>query len=336
MLGTHRLSEQELIELLRRVRRTNFGQWSKDDMTRGLKSLGWKVRSGEVDIGMWSAETGYTTGTAIADRIPAQVRVGGNADFYAIELMVLRSAERGRAGEHHRTTVFREVLRTMLNELGSPDVRGGDGGPWVRWYRDGIIIELHLRRFHGGVTLRLLSPEVFNQIEANAVARGDVSGWSAYAKKQNLPTEPAIYDLGEFTDRLAALLGDMAADVPIVNTASTVVLRTGDWSSRYVAAIVDGSLSVEASAAVKGSWRAGLSNLPSMGFRAPGNGMPNWSKAFRAADRASVSQAAHMMVDALTAFGIQDLFDIVYDAFTADGERMYLPVLGIAGADSSY
>jgi hypothetical protein len=103
-----------------------------------------------------------------------------------------------------------------------------------------------------------------------------------------------------------------------------------------VAAFVDGGLRVEASAAVSGAWRSGLSNLPSMGFRAPSGTQPNWSRSFNATDRTATNQAAHMMVDALRAFGIQDLFDIVYDGFTADGERMYLPVLGIGNGDNPY
>ncbi|WP_026932432.1 DUF6301 family protein [Glycomyces tenuis] len=336
MLGTHRISESQLVELLRRARQTDFGRWSKADLQRAMTNLGWQVRSAEVDIGMWRAETGYDTGNAIADSVPPQTPLSGRADFYSIEVMVLRSAERGRQGENHRTIVFREVLRTMMNELGAPEVRGGDGGPWIRWYRDGLIFELHLRRFHGGVTLRLLSPQLFEQLEAHSVGRGDVSGWQAFARKGERPPEPACHDMGEFTERLSSLLGDMAADVPTIDTAGTVLLRTGDWSARYVAAFVDGGLRVEASAAVKGNWRAGLSNLPNMGFRAPSGGQPNWSRTFPSTDRAATTQAAHMMVDALRAFGIQDLFDIVYDGFTADGERMYLPVLGIGNGDNPY
>ncbi|WP_157930462.1 TY-Chap domain-containing protein [Glycomyces xiaoerkulensis] len=337
MLGTHRISESQLVELLRRARQTDFGRWSKEDLSRGMAGLGWKVRSAEVDIGMWRAETGYDTGNAIADSIPPQTPVTGHADFYSIEVMVLRSAERGRQGENHRTMVFREVLRVMLDEMGAPEVRGGDGGPWVRWYRDGLIFELHLRRFHGGVTLRLLSPQLFEQLESHAVGKGDVSGWQAFARRSNLPPEPACHDMGEFTERLSSLLGDMAADVPTIDTSGIVLLRTGDWSARYVAAFLDGgNLRVEASAAVNGTWRAGLSNLPSMGFRAPSGGQPNWSRSFPSTDRAATTQAAHMMVDALRAFGIQDLFDIVYDGFTADGERMYLPVLGIGGGVNAY
>jgi hypothetical protein len=336
MLGTHRITEQQLVDLLRRARQTDFGRWTKNDLQRAMTALGWKVRSAEVDIGMWRAETGYDTGNAIADTLPPQVPVSGDAHFYSIEVMVLRSAERGRQGENHRTIVFREVLRTMLAELGAPEVRGGDGGPWIRWYRGSIIFELHLRRFHGGVTLRLLAPQLFEQLEAHAVGRGDVSGWSAFARTVKHPSEPAVHDIGEFTDRLGALIGDMAADVPVVDTAGTVLLRTNDWSARYVAVFVDGGLRVEASAAVTGTWRAGLSNLPSMGFRAPSGAQPNWSRTFPSTDRAATTQAAHMMVDALRAFGIQDLFDIVYDGFTADGERMYLPVLGIGNGDDAY
>ena len=334
MLGTHRISEAQLVDLLRRARKTDFGRWSKADLQRGMTDLGWQVRSAEVDIGMWRAETGYETGNAIADSIPPQTPLYGQADFYSIEVMVLRSAERGRQGENHRTLIFREVLRTMMNELGTPEIRGGDGGPWVRWNRDGLLFELHLRRFHGGVTLRLLSPELFEQLEAHAIRRGDVSGWGAYARTAKHPPEPNCTDMGEFTERLSSLLADMSADVPVVDTSGTVLLRTGDWSARYVAVFVDGGLRVEASAAVSGAWRSGLSNLPNLGFRAPSGAQPNWSRSFNSTDRTATNQAAHMMVDALRAFGIQDLFDIVYDGFTADGERMYLPVLGIGnGAD---
>ncbi|SDE09127.1 TY-Chap domain-containing protein [Glycomyces harbinensis] len=336
MLGTHRISEAQLVDLLRRARKTDFGRWSKADLTRGMTDLGWQVRSAEVDIGMWRAETGYDTGNAIADSVPPQTPLYGRADFYSIEVMVLRSAERGRQGENHRTLIFREVLRTMMNELGAPEIRGGDGGPWVRWYRDGLLFELHLRRFHGGVTLRLLSPDLFEQLEAHAVGKGDVSGWSAYARAGQRPPEPACHDMGEFTERLSSLLADMAADVSVVDTSGTVLLRTGDWSARYVAAFVDDGLRVEASAAVSGSWRSGLSNLPSMGFRAPSGNQPNWSRSFNSSDRTATNQAAHMMVDALRAFGIQDLFDIVYDGFTADGERMYLPVLGIGNGSDPF
>ncbi|GAB4002047.1 hypothetical protein GCM10029992_39220 [Glycomyces albus] len=336
MLGTHRMEEAQLIELIRRARQTDFGRWSKQDLQRAMASLGWNVRSAEVDIGMWRAETGYDTGDAIADSIPPGTPVSGRADFYSVEVMVLRSAERGRQGENHRTLIFREVLRTMMNELGAPEVRGGDGGPWVRWHRGQLVFELHLRRFHGGVNLRLLSPELFDQLEAHAVSKGDVSGWEAYARKSKHPPEPACHELGEFTERLSSLLGDMAADVPTIDTSGTVLLRTSDWSARYVAAFVDGGLRVEASAAVTGTWRGGLSSLPSMGYRAPSGGQPNWSRSFPSSDRAATTQAAHMMVDALRAFGIQDLFDIVYDGFTADGERMYLPVLGIGSGVNPY
>ncbi|THV38620.1 DUF6301 family protein [Glycomyces buryatensis] len=330
------MDEPQLLDLIRRARQTDFGRWSKADLERAVPGLGWKIRSSEVDIGMWRADTGYATGDAIIDSVPPQTPLYGRADFYSIEVLVLRSAERGRQGESHRTKVFREVMATVLSELGAPDIRGGDGGPWIRWYRDNLVFELHLRRFHGGVTLRLLSPELFDQLEAHAVGKGDVSGWQAYARQSNHPTEPACYDLGEFTERLSSLLGDMSADVPTIDTAGTVLLRTGDWSARYVAAFVDGGLRVEASAAVKGSWRGGLSNLPNMGFRAPSGAQPNWSRTFPSTDRTATNQAAHMMVDALRAFGIQDLFDIVYDGFTADGERMYLPVLGIGNGANPY
>lgn len=334
MLGTKRLTEQQLTDLLRRLQRVEFGKWGETDITTAIGALGWELQHGEVDVGMWRAETGYETGAAIIDRIPPQQNLASRAQFYAIELMVLRSAVRGEAGENHRTIVFREVLRIMLREFGQPDVRGGDGGPWARWRDPVLTVELHLRRFHGGVSLRLLATEPLEQMEANAIRRGDVSGWTAYSQRPELPLEPAVSDMGEFTARLSGVLIDLAGDVPVVDTAGTVVLRTSDWSARYVLATVDGGLRVEASAAVKGSHREGLGYLSGLGYQQPSGKMPNWSRRFGDGSRDSASAAAHMMVDALRAFGIDDLYDIVYDAFTADGERMYLPVLGIASADS--
>ncbi|WP_415645284.1 TY-Chap domain-containing protein [Stackebrandtia soli] len=335
MLGTKRLTDEELIKLLRRLQRVNFGRWSQNDVTRAISALGWQLQHGEVDVGMWRAETGYETGAAIIDRIPTQAGIKSSADFYAVELMLLRSAVRGQQGENHRTIVFREVLRTMLKEFGKPDVRGGDGGPWVRWRDSVLTVELHLRRFHGGVSLRLLATDALEKVEAYSITRGDVSGWTAYTKLPELPSEPAVNDLGEFTARLSGVLGDIAGDVPIVDTAGTVILRTSDWSARYVLATVHGGIDIEASAAVKGSYRTGMGYLAGLGFRKPNGGAnPNWTRRFGDGDRDSTHTAAHMMVDALRAFGIEDLYDIVYDAFTADGERMYLPVLGIASADS--
>lgn len=334
MLGTKRLTEQQLTELLRRLQRVEFGKWGKDDITRVIGALGWELQHGEIDVGMWRAETGYETGAAIVDRIPPQANLTSRAEFYAIELMVLRSAVRGDAGENHRTIVFREVLRIMLGEFGQPDVRGGDGGPWVRWRDPVLTVELHLRRFHGGVSLRLLATEALEQMEANAIRRGDVSGWTAYSKRPDLPLEPAVSDIGEFTARLSGVLMDLAGDVPVVDTEGTVVLRTSDWSARYVLAAVDGGLRVEASSAVKGAHRDALGYLAGLGYREPNGRMPNWARRFDDGGRESTSVAARMMVEALRAFGIDDLYDIVYDAFTADGERMYLPVLGVASADS--
>ncbi|HZE39236.1 MAG TPA: hypothetical protein VE172_10535 [Stackebrandtia sp.] len=334
MLGTRRLNEQQLTELLRRIQRVNFGRWTQDDVTQAVSALGWELQHGEVDVGMWRAETGYDTGAAIIDRIPPQANIRTVNEFYAIELMVLRSAVRGDAGENHRTIVFREVLRVMLKEFGQPDVRGGDGGPWARWRDKVLTVELHLRRFHGGVALRLLATDALEQLEAESIRRGDVSGWTAYTQRPNLPSEPAVDDLGEFTARLSGVLIDLAGDVPVMDTAGTIILRTGDLMARYVLVTVDGGLRVEASASVKGRYRDGLGYLARMGFREPSGQVPNWSRAFRDGGRESTSNAAHMMVDALRAFGIEDLLDIVYDAFTADGERMYLPVLGIASSDS--
>ena len=334
MLGTRRLTEEQLTDLLRRLQRVDFGRWSANDIERAVTALGWQLQHGEVDVGMWRAGTDYETGAAIIDRIPPQSGVSTDSDFYAIEVMVLRSAVRGEAGENHRTIVFREVLRSMLHEFGPPDVRGGDGGPWVRWRDKVLTVELHLRRFHGGVALRLLSTDAVEQLEAESIRRGDVSGWTAYSRRPRLPSEPAVSDLGEFTARLSGVLIDLAGDVPVVDTAGTIILRTGDWSARYVLAAVDGTVRVEASAAVKGPHRDGMVYLAGLGFREPGGDIPNFSRRFPTADRESTGRAARMMVDALRAFGIEDLYDIVYDAFTADGERMYLPVLGIASADS--
>lgn len=334
MLGTRRLTEEQLTELLRRLQRVNFGRWSADDLTEAAAALGWKLQHGEVDVGMWRAETGYDTGAAIIDRIPPQTGVRTENEFYAIEVMVLRSAVRGDAGENHRTIVFREVLRTMLKEFGPPDVRGGDGGPWVRWRDPVLTVELHLRRFHGGVALRLLATDALEQLEAESIRRGDVSGWTAYSKRPDLPSEPAVDDLGEFAARLSGVLIDLAGDVPVVDTEGTIILRTSDWSARYVLAAVDGSIRVEASAAVKGPHRDGLGYLEGIGYSRPGHQVPNWNRVFGNSGRESTTKASRMMVDALRAFGIEDLYDIVYDAFTADGERMYLPVLGIASADS--
>ncbi|MGH8883345.1 MAG: TY-Chap domain-containing protein, partial [Stackebrandtia sp.] len=161
-----------------------------------------------------------------------------------------------------------------------------------------------------------------------------VSGWTAYSRRPSLPSEPAVNDLGEFTARLSGVLIDLAGDVPVVDTEGTIILRTGDWSARYVLAAVDGTIRVEASAAVKGAHREGLVYLAGLGFREPGGRNPNWARTFSETGRDTTSKAAHMMVDALRAFGIEDLYDIVYDAFTADGERMYLPVLGIASSDT--
>ncbi|HIV57358.1 MAG TPA: hypothetical protein H9902_05310 [Candidatus Stackebrandtia faecavium] len=334
MLGTKRLTEPQLTDLLRRLQRVSFGSWSAADVTDAVAQLGWELQHGEVDVGMWRANTNYETGAAIIDRIPPNTAVRTNSEFYAIELMVLRSAVRGDAGENHRTIVFREVLRTMLAEFGPPDVRGGDGGPWVRWRDKSLTVELHLRRFHGGVSLRLLATDALEQIEAESIRRGDVSGWTAYSKLPKLPSEPAVNDLGEFTARLSGVLIDLAGDVPVVDTQGTIILRTSDWSARYALAAVDGSVAVEASAAVKTPYRDGLAYLPGIGFAEPNGRNPNWTRTFSQAGRESTSQAARMMVDALRAFGIEDLYDIVYDAFTADGERMYLPVLGIASSDS--
>ncbi|GAA4898377.1 hypothetical protein LX16_0944 [Stackebrandtia albiflava] len=334
MLGTKRLTEQQLTDLLRRLQRVNFGRWGQADITAAIGALGWQLQHGEIDVGMWRAETGYDTGAAIIDRVPPTPGVEFVGDFYAVELMVLRSAVRGDAGENHRTIVFREVLRTMLREFGQPDVRGGDGGPWARWRDPVLTVELHLRRFHGGVSLRLLATEALERIEAHSIQRGDVSGWTAYSKRPELPLEPAVTDLGEFTARLSGVLMDLAGDVPVVDTEGTVILRTSDWSARFVLAAVDGSVRVEASPAVKGAHRDGLNYLAGLGYRKPSERMPTWSRQFEDGGRDSTSNAARMMVDALRAFGIDDLYDIVYDAFTADGERMYLPVLGIASADS--
>lgn len=334
MLGTRRLTEQQLTDLLRRLQRVDFGSWSARDITRSVSALGWELQHGEVDVGMWRAETGYDTGAAIIDRIPPQSGVRTANEFYAIELMLLRSAVRGEAGENHRTIVFREVLRIMLKEFGPPDVRGGDGGPWVRWRDKILTVELHLRRFHGGVALRLLATDALEQLEAESIRRGDVSGWTAYSKRPNLPSEPAVDDLGEFTARLSGVLIDLAGDVPVVDTEGTIILRTSDWTARYVLAAVDGTIRVEASAAVKAPHKGGLVYMPGLGFQEPAGRIPNWSKVFNDTGRESTSTAARMMVDALRAFGIEDLYDIVYDAFTADGERMYLPVLGIASSDS--
>ncbi|MGH8792423.1 MAG: TY-Chap domain-containing protein [Stackebrandtia sp.] len=333
MLGTKRLTDEQLVKLLRRIQRVDFGRWGQADVTKAIKGLGWELQHGEIDVGMWRAETGYDTGAAIVDRVPSQAGIRTVHEFYSVELMLLRSAVRGEAGENHRTIVFREVLRAMLSEFGPPHVRGGDGGPWVRWRDDQLIVELHLRRFHGGVALRLLATESLEQLEAKSVSRGDVSGWTAFSQRREHPPEPAVSDFGEFTARLSGMLGDIAGDVPVVDTEGTVVLRTGDWSARYVLATVDGGIRVEASAAVKGQYRDGVAQLARMGFRQPSGRVPNWSRQFEDGGRESTSTAAHMMVDALRAFGVEDLFDIVYDAYTADGERMYLPVLGIAGAD---
>jgi hypothetical protein len=334
MLGTRRLTEQQLTDLLRRLQRVDFGRWGQSDITTAVDGLGWKLQHGEIDVGMWRAETSYETGAAIIDRIPPNTNIRTANEFYAIELMVLRSAVRGEAGENHRTIVFREVLRIMLKEFGPPDVRGGDGGPWVRWRDKVLTVELHLRRFHGGVSLRLLATDALEQLEAESIRRGDVSGWTAYSRRPNLPSEPAVDDLGEFTARLSGVLIDLAGDVPVVDTEGTIILRTGDWSARYVLAAVDGSIRVEASAAVKNPHRDGVRYLAGLGFREPSARIPNWSRQFGDAGREATSSAARMMVDALRAFGIEDLYDIVYDAFTADGERMYLPVLGIASAES--
>ncbi|HIW63606.1 MAG TPA: hypothetical protein H9881_14195 [Candidatus Stackebrandtia excrementipullorum] len=334
MLGTKRLTEQQLTELLRRLQRVEFGKWGKGDITRAIGALQWELQHGEIDVGMWRADTGYETGAAIIDRIPPHANIASGAEFYAIELMVLRSAVRGEAGENHRTIVFREVLRIMLNEFGPPDVRGGDGGPWARWRDPVLTVELHLRRFHGGVSLRLLATEAIEQMEASAIRRGDVSGWTAYSKRPDLPLEPAVSDVGEFTARLSGVLMDLAGDVPVLDTEGTVILRTSDWSARYVLAAVDGGVRVEASNAVKGVHRDGLSYLAGLGYQKPNGRVPNWARLFDDGGRESTSLAARMMVDALRAYGIDDLFDIVYDAFTADGERMYLPVLGVASADS--
>ncbi len=334
MLGTKRLTEAQLTDLLRRLQRVSFGTWNAADVTDAVAQLGWELQHGEVDVGMWRADTGYETGAAIIDRIPPNTAIRTKSEFYAIELMVLRSAVRGDAGENHRTIVFREVLRIMLAEFGPPDVRGGDGGPWVRWRDKSLTVELHLRRFHGGVSLRLLATDALEQIEAESIRRGDVSGWTAYSKLPKLPSEPAVNDLGEFAARLSGVLIDLAGDVPVVDTQGTIILRTSDWSARYALASVDGSILVEASAAVKAPYRDGMVYLPGMGFAEPNGSNPNWSRTFSQAGRESTSHAARMMVDALRAFGIEDLYDIVYDAFTADGERMYLPVLGIASADS--
>lgn len=334
MLGTRRLTDQQLTELLRRLQRVDFGRWSQADVTKAISSLGWDLQHGEIDVGMWRADTGYETGAAIIDRIQPGSNINTESEFYAIELMVLRSAVRGEAGENHRTQVFREVLRLMLREFGAPDVRGGDGGPWARWRDRVLTVELHLRRFHGGVSLRLLATDALEQLEASSIRRGDVSGWTAYSKRPELPSEPAVEDLGEFTARLSGVLIDLAGDVPVMDTAGTIILRTSDWSARYVLATVDGTLTVEASAAVKGPHREGQNYLARMGYQEPRGKMPNWSRQFSGGERESTSACAHMMVDALRAFGIEDLYDIVYDAFTADGERMYLPVLGIASADS--
>ncbi|ADD43562.1 hypothetical protein Snas_3907 [Stackebrandtia nassauensis DSM 44728] len=334
MFGTRRLTNEQLTQLLRRLQRVEFGRWTQTDVTKAIGALGWDLQHGEVDVGMWRAETGYETGAAIIDRIPPTANVRSVNEFYAIELMVLRSAVRGEAGEQHRTNVFREALSTMLAEFGPPDVRGGDGGPWARWRDKELTVELHLRRFHGGVAMRLLATDALEQLEADSIRRGDVSGWTAYTRRPELPSEPAVNDIGEFTARLSGVLMDLAVDVPVVDTAGTIILRTSDWSARYALASVDGAIRVEASAAVKGQYREGLGYLAGLGYREPSGRVPNWSREFTDGGRDSTSAAAHMMVDALRAFGIDDLLDIVYDAFTADGERMYLPVLGIASADS--
>ncbi|WP_025274986.1 DUF6301 family protein [Haloglycomyces albus] len=336
MLGTHRISDYQLVDLLRRARQTNFGRWTKSDLYGALNNLGWKPRSTEVDIGMWRAETGYETGQAIIDSFPAGMMSSTGAEFYSIEVMVLRSAERGRQGEQHRTQVFKEVLGQVMRELGRPEVRGGDGGPWVRWYRDGLVFELHLKRFHGGVMLRLLSPTDFEHLNTFSIGRGDVSGWSAFSQAWSHPSEPAVDDFDEFTDRLAVLMTDMSVDANIFGTTGTVILRTNDWSARYVLATINGQLHVEASSAVASSWRNAYAQLPALGYRAPAGAMPNWSRTYGKADRTNASQAAHMMVDALRAFGIIDLFDIVYEGFTKEGERMYLPVLGIGNGFNAY
>lgn len=334
MLGTKRLTDEQLTTLLRRIQGVDFKRWNQADVTKAIATLGWEVQHGEIDVGMWRAETGYETGAAIIDRVPSQADIRSGHEFYSVELMLLRSAVRGEAGENHRTIVFREVLRAMLSEFGPPHVRGGDGGPWVRWRDSNLVVELHLRRFHGGVSLRLMATEALEQLEAKSISRGDVSGWTAYARLGDLPPEPAVTDMGEFASRLSAMLGDLAGDVPVLDTEATVILRTGDLSARYALAVVDGGIQAEASAAVKGQYRGGVGYLASLGFNQPAGKNPNWSRRFDDGGRNSTSAAAQMMVDALRAFGVEDLFDIVYDGYTADGERMYLPVLGIAGADS--
>ncbi|MFC4336661.1 DUF6301 family protein [Salininema proteolyticum] len=336
MLGTHRISDYQLVDLLRRARQTDFGRWTKPDLHRALQNLGWNPRTTEVDIGMWRAETDYETGQAIIDTFPAGMASPTGAEFCSIEVMVLRSAERGRQGEQHRTQIFKESLRLLVHELGQPEVRGGDGGPWVRWYRDDLVFELHLKRFHGGVMLRLLSPDDSEHLNAFNIRRGDVSGWSAFSKAWEHPMEPSVTDFDEFTDRLGVLMTDLAADAAVFETGGSVVLRTNDWSARYVAATVDDHLQVEASAAVGTTWRNAYAQLPALGFRAPAGPVPTWNRVYAKSDRTNTAQAAHMMVDALRAFGIGDLFDIVYEGFTRDGERMYLPVLGIGNGFTAY
>ena len=338
MLGTKRLTDAQLDELLVRLGGVNFGRWRERDLIQAMEYLGWELhrgQAGEEGLGALRAETGYTTGAAFADMVPSSANIKTDAEYYAIELMVLKSAERGRAGEEHRTIVFRDVLRRVLGVLGAPDIRGGDGGPWLRWRDPVATLELHLRRFYGGVSLRILATEAMEALEARNIVHGDTSGWRAYVRDDvELPTEPVVKDIPEFADRLTGCINDMVGDLPIMDTAVTLILRTNDWSGRFVQVIVDGSIRVEASAAVRDPYRSGIGRLADLGFRPPGGGIPTWSRTFENGTRADAAAAAHMLVDALQLFGIDDLFDIQYDGFTADGERIYLPVLGIAGRSS--
>jgi len=335
MLGTKRLTDQQLDELIARLGRVDFGRWREGDLVRAMEFLGWELhrgQAGEEGLGALRAETGYTTGSAFADMVPSQANIKTDAEYYAIELMILKSAERGKAGEEHRMIVFREVLRRILSVLGAPDVTGGDGGPWVRWRDPIATLELHLRRFYGGVSLRILATDAMEALEARNIVHGDTSGWRAYSNEDiELPGEPVVKDIAEFADRLTGCINDMAGDMPIMDNAATLILRTNDWSGRFVQTVVDGSIRVEASAAVRDPYRAGIGRLADLGFRPPGGGVPTWSRTFEHGNRADSAAAAHMLVDGMKLFGIDDLFDIQYDGFTADGDRLYLPVLGIAG-----
>lgn len=338
MLGTKRLTDQELDALIARLGGVDFGRWRESDVVRAMEFLGWELhrgKAGEEGLGALRAETGYSTGSAFADMVPASANINTDAEYYAIEMMILKSAERGKAGEEHRMIVFRQILRQILSVLGEPDVRGGDGGPWVRWRDPVATLELHLRRFYGGVSLRILATEAMEALEARNIVHGDTSGWRAYSRDEaELPTEPVVKEIAEFADRLTGCINDMVGDVPIMDTAATLILRTNDWSGRFVQVVVDGSIRVEASDAVRDPYRGQMGRLANMGFRPPGGPMPTWSRTFTEVGRADAAAAAHMLVDALQIFGIDDLFDIQYDGFTADGERLYLPVLGIAGRSS--